>query len=148
MERFRSMNDANRDDLYFDTRRDVMELLQKRLRPEFLNRVEEVLVFHPLSRGDLHRIVEVQFERLVQSALRRQGLQALCTPAAKDWLVQHGYDPIYGARPLKRLMLKEVVNRISTMILKGEVPPRTVIHIDAKEDRLTFEPVLQAEVVE
>ncbi|MAT38243.1 MAG: ATP-dependent chaperone ClpB [Ectothiorhodospiraceae bacterium] len=139
MERFRSINDANRDDIYYDTRRDVMELLQKQLRPEFLNRVDEVLVFHPLSKGDLHRIVEVQFERLVLSALHRQGLHATITNAAKDYLTDRGYDPVFGARPLKRLMLKEIVNQISVLILKGEIPPRATIAIDAGENGLTFD---------
>ena len=94
-----------------------MQLLQKSLRPEFLNRVDEVLVFHPLSKGSLHRIVEVQFERLVRDNLLRNGMDARITAAAKDWLADQGYDPVFGARPLKRLMLKAIVNEISSRIV-------------------------------
>jgi ATP-dependent Clp protease ATP-binding subunit ClpB len=133
MERFRLMNDANRDALYEETRTDVLQLLQKRLRPEFLNRVDEVLVFHPLSKGDLHRIVEVQFERLVRAALVRQGFDGTLTARAKDWLADKGYDPVFGARPLKRLMLKEIVNRISGELVRGRIPAGAHITIDADE---------------
>ncbi|MBE0645782.1 MAG: ATP-dependent chaperone ClpB [Bacteroidetes bacterium] len=138
MERFRNLNEHSAESVYEDTRRDIMRLLQKTLRPEFLNRVDEVLVFHPLSKGNLHRIVEVQFERLVRANLQRSGMDAQITPAAKDWLANEGYDPVFGARPLKRLMLKAIVNEISNRIVRGELQKGMTVMIDAGEGGLVF----------
>jgi ATP-dependent Clp protease ATP-binding subunit ClpB len=138
MDRFRAVSGETMDTAYDEVRRDVLQLLQKRMRPEFLNRVDEVLVFRPLSRGDLHRIVEVQFERLVRDNLQQQGMDAQITGTAKDWLAEQGYDPVFGARPLKRLMLREIVNAISTGIVRGHYVKGAVIIIDAGEEGLTF----------
>ncbi|MDT8324211.1 MAG: ATP-dependent chaperone ClpB, partial [Bacteroidota bacterium] len=138
MERFRAVDEQNLDRVYNETRRDILQLLQKTLRPEFVNRIDEVLMFHPLSKGHLHRIVEVQFERLVRASLVRQGMDATITGAAKDWLADQGYDPVFGARPLKRLMLREIVNRISTGIVRGEYQRGASITVDAGTDGLTF----------
>ncbi len=138
MERFRNLNEHSMEGAYEETRRDVMQLLQKSLRPEFLNRVDEVLVFHPLSKGSLHRIVEVQFERLVRDNLLRNGMDARITAAAKDWLADQGYDPVFGARPLKRLMLKAIVNEISGRIVRGELQKGMTVTVDAGEGGLGF----------
>lgn len=138
MERFRNTKQENMDTTYEELRREILQLLQKTLRPEFLNRVDETLMFHPLSKGHLHRIVEVQFERLVRSSLRAQGMDATITAAAKDWLAEQGYDPVFGARPLKRLLLKEVVNPLSTHIMRGEYAAGTHVTVDASKEGLVF----------
>jgi ATP-dependent Clp protease ATP-binding subunit ClpB len=138
MDRFRAVTGETMDAAYEDVRRDVLQLLQKRMRPEFLNRVDEVLVFRPLSRGDLHRIVEVQFERLVRFNVQRQGMDAHITAAAKDWLAEQGYDPVFGARPLKRLILREIVNALSAGIVRGEYVKGATITIDAGDEGLSF----------
>ncbi|MCB2203291.1 ATP-dependent chaperone ClpB [bacterium] len=138
MERFRATSEENLDSAYTETRRDILQLLQKTLRPEFLNRIDEVLMFHPLSKGHLHRIVEVQFERLVRASLKRQGMDATISAAAKDWLADQGYDPVFGARPLKRLMLREIVNRISAGIIRGDYQRGMTVSIDADAEGLQF----------
>ncbi len=138
MERFRLMDEGNHERIYRETRDDILRLLQKQLRPEFLNRIDEALVFHPLSKGHLHRIVEIQFERVIRAALRRQGLDADITLQAKDYLAAKGYDPVFGARPLKRLMTRELANAISSRILAGELPPGALVTIDADQNGLTF----------
>ncbi len=138
MDRFRAVTTESMEVAYADTKREVLLLLQKRMRPEFLNRVDEVLVFRPLSRGDLHRIVEVQFERLVRFNLQRQGMDGVITGAAKDWLAEQGYDPVFGARPLKRLILKDIVNAISAGIVRGEYLKGTTITVDAGPEGLEF----------
>ncbi len=148
MENFRHMNEVNRDQLYEQTRDQVLALLQKRLRPEFLNRIDELLVFHPLSKGDLHRIVEVQFERLVAASLQRGGLQASITAQAKDTLAQKGYDPVFGARPLKRLVVKEIVNALSVKILRGEIQRGDFVTVDAEDGTLVFHVTQGKEPVE
>jgi ATP-dependent Clp protease ATP-binding subunit ClpB len=139
MERFRNLNERSMEGAYEETRRDVLQLLQRTLRPEFLNRVDEVLVFHPLSKGNLHRIVEVQFDRLVRANLRRAGMDARITAAAKDWLADQGYDPVFGARPLKRLMLKTIVNELSLRIVRGEIIRGATVTVDAGPAGLRFQ---------
>jgi ATP-dependent Clp protease ATP-binding subunit ClpB len=138
MERLRDVTTGSMDVAYEETRRAILQLLQQRMRPEFLNRIDEVLVFRPLSRGDLHRIVEIQFERLVRSNLQRQGMDAAISGAAKDWLAEQGYDPVFGARPLKRLILKEIVNTISTAIVRGNYIKGETITVDADPQGLQF----------
>ncbi|MGD8394145.1 MAG: ATP-dependent chaperone ClpB [Candidatus Eiseniibacteriota bacterium] len=138
MERFGAMTDTNREEIYERTRRDVLELLRQRLRPEFLNRVDETIVFHPLTREDLRQIVDIQFDRMVRRAVERQGWQVTMTDGARSYLAEKGYDPIFGARPLKRLLQKEVVNPLAAEIVRGAVPPGARIAIDRGGDGLAF----------
>ncbi len=139
MERFQRMDEHNRDQVYEETKNAVLQLLQRKLRPEFLNRVDEIIVFHPLTRDHIHRIVEIQFERMVRKALQRQKMDAELTEAAKDYLTNKGYDPVFGARPLKRLIQREVVNELSRKILAGEFQQGDLIRIDARDGALVFE---------
>jgi ATP-dependent Clp protease ATP-binding subunit ClpB len=138
MDRFRGASEETMENVFDETRRDVLALLQKTLRPEFINRIDEVLMFHPLSKGHLHRIVEVQFDRLVRASLGRQGMNADITAAAKDWLADTGYDPVFGARPLKRLMLREIVNHISAGIVRGDYTRGMTITVDAGPDGIVL----------
>ncbi|MCZ6820215.1 MAG: ATP-dependent chaperone ClpB [Calditrichaeota bacterium] len=138
-ERFQRISDTNRDEIYNETRDDVLKLMNKQMRPEFLNRLDEILVFHPLTREHIHEIVDIQFRRLVRSALLRQGLDAELTEAAKDLLAEEGYDPVYGARPLKRIMQRQIINEFSKRILAGEVEKGDILEIDAKNGELVFQ---------
>ncbi len=138
-EHFAAMTDANRDQIYEKTREDVLRLLQQQTRPEFLNRIDEVLVFHPLSREHIHAIVDLQFERVVLKPLRRQGIDAELTSAAKAALTENGYNPVYGARQLKRLMQRQVITELSKLILAGQLTKGDTVRIDAGDNALTFE---------
>ncbi len=137
-ERFQNLMDGNPKKIYEDTRRDVLQVLQKQMRPEFLNRLDEILVFQPLSPEHIREIVDIQFEQLVRTALQRQGIDAKLTEAAKDFLAEDGYDPVYGARPLKRVMQRQMINTFSKMILSGEIQKGDFITIDVKDDALEF----------
>ncbi|MDZ7265185.1 MAG: AAA family ATPase, partial [candidate division KSB1 bacterium] len=139
MERFQSMTDANRDQIYEETRNEILQLLRLRLRPEFLNRIDEIIVFHPLTRENIKAIVDILFERFVRSALVRQGLDAQLTEAAKQYLADAGYDPIFGARPLKRIMQKELINQISTQILQGDFVQGNRLIIDYHDGELKID---------
>jgi len=119
-ERFQNITEGNRDEIYDATKRDILQIMQKQLRPEFLNRIDEIIVFHPLTREHIHDIVDIQFERMIRSTLQRQGLDAELTEHAKDYLAAQGYDPVYGARPLKRLLQRQILNEFAAKILKGE----------------------------
>jgi len=118
----------------------VLDELRKRFRPEFLNRVDETIVFHRLSEEDLKRIVEIQLGRLRQRLAERH-IELELTDAAKTHLVRVGYDPAFGARPLKRAIQKEVETPLSRLILQGEVRDgqRVNVDYDSRAGRLTFQ---------
>jgi len=137
-ERFQEITEANREKIYNETKRDILQIMQKQLRPEFLNRIDEVIVFHPLTREHINNIVDIQFERMIRSTLLRQGLDAELTDKAKDYLAEQGYDPVFGARPLKRLMQQQILNEFAAKILKGEIAKGDSVMIDAGQGALVF----------
>ena len=108
-----------------------MNVLKERLRPEFLNRVDEIVVFRPLGREQIRRIVELQFESIKRTASKTHGLDIRLTEAAKDSLAREGYDPVFGARPLKRVLQRQVANRLAEQILSGFVRDGDVVVVDA-----------------
>jgi ATP-dependent Clp protease ATP-binding subunit ClpB len=115
----------------------VLGAVREAFKPEFLNRLDEVLVFHRLSREDLTRIVDIQVARLADRlAARRLTLEL--TPAAKAWLADRGYDPAYGARPLRRLVAKAIGDELARRLLAGELADGDTVQVDADGDRLTF----------
>jgi len=116
----------------------VMEEMRKHFRPEFLNRVDEIIVFHALSEEHLKEIVDIQMGRLRQRLAERH-IGLTLTDAAKTHLVQTGFDPAYGARPLKRVIQKEVADPIALGLLKGDFADGDVVTVDASNDgQLTF----------
>jgi len=124
---------------YEEVRALVMSELRRHFRPEFLNRVDETVVFHPLETEQLTKIVEIQLERLkVRLAERRISLTI--TPAALRHLGERGYDPVYGARPLKRLIQQELETPIARQLVKGELRDGDTAAVDTKDDRLVILP--------
>ena len=119
------------------TRRDVVELLKVQLKPEFLNRIDEIVMFEPLTRQDIEQIVDIQMGSIRQM-LAHNGIELEYTPAARNLIAQMGYDPLFGARPVKRVIQREVVNDLSKRILAGEVEREKPIRIDAEGERLVF----------
>src|SRR5690606_36233735 len=105
----------NHDEVMAKTQHDVFELLQKSMRPEFLNRIDEIIMFTPLNRQEIGRIVQLQFANLRQQ-LADMGINLTASDEALDWLAQLGYDPQYGARPLKRVIQKHILNELSKEI--------------------------------
>ena len=118
-------------------RADIEEGLKRTFRPEFLNRVDEVIIFHTLSKADVTRIVDLQL-REVSERLAEQGLSISLTDAARNWLADRGYDPSFGARPLRRVMQREVENPLSRRLLAGEFTAGDHVVIDVQDDRLVF----------
>ena len=116
------------------------EALRAHFRPEFLNRVDDVVVFRPLSREDLDRIVDLQIARLDKLLAERQLVLKL-TAAARELIVERGYDPVYGARPLKRVIQRMVQNPLALAVLEGEFGEGDRVAIDAGGDGLRFEKV-------
>jgi ATP-dependent Clp protease ATP-binding subunit ClpB len=118
-------------------RTQVMEVVRASFRPEFLNRLDEVLMFHRLSRNNMTGIVDIQLGRL-KKMLADRDLQLELTPAALQWLADKGYDPVYGARPLKRVIQRELQNPLATKLLEGSILDGQSIAVDAVADGLTI----------
>jgi ATP-dependent Clp protease ATP-binding subunit ClpB len=119
------------------SRERVLGAVREAFKPEFLNRLDEILVFHRLSRDDLARIVDLQVARLAARLADRR-LELELTPAAKAWLADRGYDPAYGARPLRRLVAKAIGDELARRLLAGELGDGDTVVVDADGDRLTF----------
>ncbi|HWC41570.1 MAG TPA: AAA family ATPase, partial [Actinomycetota bacterium] len=115
----------------------VMAVVREAFKPEFLNRLDEILVFHRLERDDLGRIVDLQVARLAARLADRR-LTLELTPAAKAWLADRGYDPTYGARPLRRLVAKAVGDELARRLLAGDLGDGDTVVVDAEGDKLTF----------
>jgi ATP-dependent Clp protease ATP-binding subunit ClpB len=129
------------------TRDQVLRVLQAHFRPEFLNRIDEIVVFHPLTRVDLGAIVEIQL-RHVDQLLADRGFKLEITPAAREHLADVGYDPDFGARPLKRTIQREVQDPLAMRILSGEFHPGQTIRVDRGPEGLTFTPVEEPQTAE
>ena len=119
------------------TKLEVFDLLKKTIRPEFLNRIDETIMFTPLNREDVHKIVELQFNSIANT-LRENDIQISATPEAIDWLAQLGFDPQFGARPIKRVIQKRVLNELSKQILAGKVTKDAVIVLDVFNQEFVF----------
>ena len=117
---------------------EMMTLLKKKLRPEFLNRIDETIIFNPLTKEHLREIVSVQVDRIADLARESHKLELTLTNAAKDYLSQKGFDPSFGARPLKRVIQKEIANKLAEDVLSGWVKGGETIEIDAKDAGLVF----------
>jgi ATP-dependent Clp protease ATP-binding subunit ClpB len=125
-----------------EVRRQVMEALRANFRPEFLNRIDETIIFRPLTREQIGEIVAIQVEQVAKRLADRQ-ITLLLTPAAKSWLAERGYDPVFGARPLKRLIQREVLDPLANKLLAGELRDGETVTVDVDGDgigagRLTF----------
>ncbi|WP_414753431.1 ATP-dependent chaperone ClpB [Anabaena sp. CCY 9910] len=130
--------DVSGDDTKYDTMQNrVMDALRSHFRPEFLNRVDDTILFHALSRSEMSHIIRIQLKR-VESLLREQKISFEISAAACDFLVEKGYDPVYGARPLKRAIQREIENPLATKILENTFISGDTIYIDQGENGLSF----------
>ncbi len=132
-ENFEKITDANYFDVIEDTKEQVLELLRKTVRPEFINRIDEIVMFRPLTRKDIRKIVAIQIA-LIQKRLMESGIQVEISEEAIDRLAKLGYDPQFGARPLKRVLQREILNELSKQILAGKVSKDSIIQINLKND--------------
>jgi ATP-dependent Clp protease ATP-binding subunit ClpB len=129
------------------SREQIMRVMQAHFRPEFLNRVDEIIIFRPLTREDLEEIVRIQLRR-VDQLLAERGIVLEVTSEAMSYLAETGYDPDYGARPLKRAIQRELQDPLALRILSGELHPGDTVRVDRGPGGLEFTPVVNAEVVE
>ena len=119
----------------------VMHMVRGHFKPEFLNRLDDIVIFTPLDRSELGQIVELNIDRLGERLAERR-LQLAVTPAARAWLADHGYDPIYGARPLRRLMQQQIDDQLANLLLSGSIHDGSIVKVDVAADgvQLIVEP--------
>ena len=136
-ENFEKMTDANRNTVVDETKKQVLELLKKTIRPEFLNRIDEIIMFTPLNEKEIREIVGLQLNA-VKKMVEKNGIDLQFTDAALDFISHEGYDPQFGARPVKRVIQRYVLNELSKEILSGHVDRSRPIVIDRVNDGLIF----------
>ena len=132
-ENLEKITDTNYFEVLEDTKDQVMDLLRKSVRPEFVNRIDEIIMFRPLSKSDIRKIVGIQFE-LIKKRLGESGVKLDISEKALNRLSKLGYDPQFGARPLKRVLQREILNELSKQILSGKVNKDSVIFVDMKNE--------------
>lgn len=136
-ENFSKMTPENKDVTVEKTKEEVLEMLKQTIRPEFLNRIDEIIMFTPLNENEIEEIVGLQIKS-IQKMLATSGITLEVTPQALHYLAEEGYDPEFGARPVKRVIHRVVLNRLSKDILAQKVDKDKPIVIDVKDDELVF----------
>ncbi len=136
-ENFAKMTDDNRFETIEKTKNEVLEMLKQTIRPEFLNRIDEIIMFTPLSESEIEQIVRLQVDG-ISKMLERNGVTLEVTPAAIHYLAEEGYDPEFGARPVKRVLHRMILNRLSKDILAQRIDKDRPIIIDVNDNELTF----------
>lgn len=136
-ENFESINEKNKEDIVEKTKTEVMNLLRQTIRPEFLNRVDEIIMFQPLLKSEITGIVKIQLEQL-RKIVAENGINLVFSGYAVDFLAEQGFDPQFGARPLKRLIQKEIVNALSRKILAGDIDKSSPVLVDVFDNTVVF----------
>ncbi len=136
-ENFESITEKNTDNILKKTKSEVFELLKKTIRPELLNRIDEIIMFKPLTKNEIKEIVKLQFNNL-NKMLAENNIKAELTENAVNYLAEKGYEPQFGARPVKRILQKDVVNELAKEILTEKVQNNSIIIIDVENNQLIF----------
>lgn len=136
-EQFEKMTDNNRDEVIEKAKTDVLEMLKQTIRPEFLNRIDEIIMFTPLSKEETLKIVELQIKG-VQKLMKNNGIEMILTPHAMKFLAEKGYDPQFGARPIKRVIQKLLLNELSKSLIAQTINREKPIVVEADGERLSF----------
>lgn len=136
-EAFETVNESNRVATTQKVKTEVMQLLKQTIRPEFLNRIDEIILFQPLLKDEIKKIIKIQFKQL-QQMVAKNGIELNFSDYTFDFIADHGFDPQYGARPLKRLIQKEIVNGLSKKILSGEIDRQAPVLVDVFDGIVVF----------
>jgi len=137
---FKELNEYNHEEVVDRTRDEVVERLRQHMRPEFLNRIDEIVMFQPLKRKEIRKIVDIQFKQ-IQQRLHEAGISLEATDEVLDYLGEQGFDPQFGARPLKRVIQRVILNELSKEILSGKVSKDTVVEAVLENGQVRFENV-------
>ena len=134
---FENVTEVNKEDVVEKTKIDVINLLRQTIRPEFLNRIDEVIMFQPLMKKEIKGIIKIQLEGL-KSMVAKNGIELQFTDYLLEYLAENGYDPQFGARPLKRLIQKEIINQLSKKILGGSIDKSKPVLVDVFDNLVVF----------
>ena len=134
---FENVTEANKEDVVEKTKVEVMNLLKQTIRPEFLNRIDEVIMFQPLMKKEIKGIIKIQLEGL-KTMVAKNGIELQFTDYLLEYLAENGYDPQFGARPLKRLIQKEIINQLSKKILGGSIDKAKPVLVDVFDNLVVF----------
>ena len=134
---FENVTEKNKLEVVDQTRREVLELLKQTIRPEFLNRIDEVIMFQPLMKKEIKDIIRIQLLGL-KEVLAKNGIILEFTDYALEFLAENGFDPQFGARPLKRLIQKEIVNQLSKKLLGGDIDKTHPVLVDVFDGMVVF----------
>jgi len=143
-EQFAKLNPDNKESILENTETMLFERLKQSLRPEFINRIDDIVMFQPLTAGHIHKIVKLQL-KMMENTLAKQGITLKATDQAIQLISDQGFDPQFGARPVKRFIQKKVLNELSKQILLQKVTPDSVVVLDAFDDQLVFRAPLEKE---
>jgi len=136
-ENFEKINENNAGQVVESTKEEVMSLLRQTIRPEFLNRIDEVIMFQPLMKREIKGIIKIQLDNL-EKMVAQTGINLEFSDYVLDYLAENGYDPQFGARPLKRLIQKEIVNGLSKKILAGDIDKSWPVLVDVFDGTMVF----------
>ena len=137
-ERFSTISpNTNIEELTESTRSEVFELMKKSVRPEFLNRIDEIVMFTPLTKSEIRKIVSIQFKG-IQNRLLENGIELQANSDVLDLLGDLGYDPVFGARPLKRVIQREILNILSKEIISGNIKRESMVGIILEKGKIKF----------
>jgi ATP-dependent Clp protease ATP-binding subunit ClpB len=136
-ENFEDITDKNKAEVVEHTKDEVYDLLRKTLRPEFINRIDEVIMFQPLMKKEIKGIIAIQLNEL-KNLVAKNGIKIEFSDYALDYLAENGYDPQFGARPLKRLIQKQIVNGLSKKILGGDIDREHAVIVDVFDGTVVF----------
>ena len=134
---FENVTEKNKEEVVENTKREVLDLLRQTIRPEFLNRIDEVIMFQPLMRKDIREIIRIQLNDLKRQ-LAKNGVTLEFTDYALDYLAENGFDPQFGARPLKRLIQKKIINQLSKKLLAGNIDKTKPVLVDVFDGMVVF----------
>jgi ATP-dependent Clp protease ATP-binding subunit ClpB len=136
-ENFEKVDENNKEEIVESTKAEVIVLLRQTIRPEFLNRIDEIIMFHPLMKKEIRGIIQIQLNGLVE-LVAASGIQLTFSDYAINYLADNGYDPQFGARPLKRLIQKSIVNQLSKRILAGDIDKSKPVLVDVFDNTVVF----------
>jgi ATP-dependent Clp protease ATP-binding subunit ClpB len=125
-----------------EIRTEVLQVLRDHFKPEFLNRIDDIVVFKQLGREEIAQIIDVQLEKL-RKTLEERGITIELEQSAKDLLIEEGYDPVYGARPLKRAIQTRIQNPLAVSLLKGDIASGQTVRVSAEDGEMKFTPVIE-----
>ncbi len=134
---FEHVTEMNKEEVVEKTKSEVIDLLRKTIRPEFLNRIDEIIMFQPLMKKEIKGIIGIQLDNL-RKLVAESGIDLRFSDYALDYLAENGYDPQFGARPLKRLIQKEIVNQLSKRILAGDIDKTRPVLVDVFDGTVVF----------